>query len=203
MALPRWKFAALDVETTGLDCMAGHEIIEVAVVAFEPSGIGERWSSLVKPSRPIDPESIRVHGIRDADVAGAPSMAVVLPIVEEKTAGRVLVLHNAPFDLEFLTSACMRLDRLPVDRPLVDTLMISRRCFPDAQAHTLTELATRLGVAPERAHRALPDAVTTANVMLALCRRAEANGGFPLFEPELIRRVEAHPALRELAAGSA
>src|SRR5207248_10881608 len=89
VALPKWKFAALDVETTGLDCMAGHEIIEVAVVAFEPSGIEERWSSLVKPSRPIDPESIRVHGIRDADVAGAPSMAVVLPLVEEKTAGRV------------------------------------------------------------------------------------------------------------------
>jgi ATP-dependent DNA helicase DinG len=193
-----WRYASVDVETTGLDVADGHEILEVAVVGFTASGIEERWSTLVKPSIPIPPESARVHGIREADVAGAPTMDQVMPLVEEKTRGRILVLHNAPFDLEFLTAACAKLGREPIDRPLIDTLILSRRCFPAAQAHSLTELATRVGVVPEGAHRALPDAVTTANVMLALLRRAEAGAGFELLDPVAHQRIE-----RRLAQPSA
>ncbi len=195
MPVKDWRYSALDVETTGLDPSTGHEIIEVAVVNFTASGIEERWSSLVKPGRSIPYDAAAVHGIRDADVAGAPALADLLPVIEQKTAGRVLVLHNAPFDLEFITSACARLEHEPIDRPLVDTLIVSRRCFPNAPAHSLAELATRLGVAPESVHRALPDATTTANVMMALCRRAEANHGFVLLEPEAVQRIERHPAL--------
>ena len=195
-----WRFAALDVETTGLDPMDGHEIVEVAVVGFTAKAIEERWSTLVKPSRPIPPESAAVHGIRDADVASAPGMAQVLPQIEARTRGRILVLHNAPFDLEFITTACYMAGHDPIDRPLIDTLLISRRCFPGVQGHSLTELAARLGIAPEGAHRALPDAVTTANCMLALIRRAEGNSGMVLLEPDRIGRIERHP---ELAAAQA
>ncbi|HVP38130.1 MAG TPA: 3'-5' exonuclease [Candidatus Saccharimonadales bacterium] len=201
MPIKDWRFAALDVETTGLEVSEGHQIVEVAVVRFSPQGLEERWSTLVKPSRPIPPDAARVHGIREADVAGAPPIEQVLPLVDEKTRGRVVVVHNAPFDLEFLTAACARLGREPIDRPLVDTLIVSRRSFPEAQTHSLTELAARLGVVPEGAHRALPDAVTTANVMLALLRRAEAGSGAGLLDPEAEARVERH--LSAMAAAPA
>ncbi len=193
--LKDWRFASLDVETTGLNLMDGHEIVEIAVAGFTARGIEDRWSTLVKPGRPIPRESSNVHGIRDRDVANSPSMAEVLPMVEERTAGRILVLHNAPFDLEFLTAACFRAARAPMDRPLIDTLLLSRRCFTQVQGHTLTEVAARLGVVPEGAHRALPDAVTTANVMMALWRRAETSHGVELLRPEEIERIEHHPAL--------
>jgi DNA polymerase-3 subunit epsilon len=190
-----WRFAALDVETTGLSPMDGHEIVEIAVVGFGARGIDSRWSTLVKPSRPIPQDSAAVHGIRDADVASAPRMAEVLDEVDARTRGRILVLHNAPFDLEFVTSACFAAEREPIDRPLIDTLLISRRCFPAVQGHSLTEMAARLGIAPEGAHRALPDAVTTASCMIALIRRAESNRDMVLLEPEMIERIERHPAL--------
>ncbi|MBI5836466.1 MAG: 3'-5' exonuclease [Candidatus Eisenbacteria bacterium] len=196
-----WRYAALDLETTGLEVSEGHEILEVAVVGFSAAGIEERWSTLVKPTIPIPPDSARVHGIREADVAGAPALAQVMPLVEARTAGRIFVIHNAPFDLEFLTAACARMGREPIDRPLIDTLTVSRRVFPEAQAHSLTELATRVGVVPEGAHRALPDAVTTANVMLALLRRAEAPGATPLLDEAAVARIERR--LAEAAAPAA
>lgn len=195
MPLKDWSFAALDVETTGLDLSSGHEIVEIAVVAFDAHGIQERWSTLVKPERPIPREAVQIHGIRDADVARAPRIADVLPLVEEKTRGRVLVLHNAPFDLEFVTGACHRANLQPIDRPLIDTLILSRRCYAPDAGHSLTELAARLGVAPEGAHRALADSVTTANVMLALMRRASAREGRDLLSAGEVARVERHPAL--------
>jgi ATP-dependent DNA helicase DinG len=200
VAIRDWRFAALDLETTGLDVADGHEILEVAVVRFSAAGIEERWSTLVKPSIPIPPDSARVHGIREADVAGAPSIEQVLPVVDQKTAGRILVAHNAPFDLEFLTAACARLGREPIDRPLIDTLIVSRRSFPEAQAHSLTELAARLGVVPEGSHRALPDAMTTANVMLALLRRADAGAGSQLLDADATERIERQLGLPASAA---
>jgi ATP-dependent DNA helicase DinG len=195
-----WRFASLDLETTGLDVEEGHEILEVAVVRFTAAGIEERWSTLVKPSIPIPPDSAKVHGIREADVTGAPSIEEVMPLVEQKTAGRILVIHNAPFDLEFLTAACAKLGREPIDRPLIDTLIVSRRSFPAAQAHSLTELAARLGVVPEGAHRALPDAVTTANVLLALLRRAEASAESPVLDVEATERIERQLGMLAAAA---
>jgi DNA polymerase III epsilon subunit family exonuclease len=194
-----WRFAALDLETTGLDVADGHEILEVAVVCFSARGIEKRWSTLVKPSIPIPQDSAKVHGIREADVAGAPTIEQVMPLVEEHTAGRILVIHNAPFDLEFLTAASARLGREPIDRPLIDTLVVSRRCFPGAQAHSLSELASRVGVALESAHRALPDALATANVMLALLRRAEASAEFPLLDTVARERIERHLELMAAA----
>ena len=197
MGLKDLRYAALDVETTGLSPVDGHEIVEVGLVAFRPSGIEERWSTLVKPGRSIPPEASAVHGIRQADVERAPAIAEVLPRIESLTAGRVLVLHNAPFDLEFLTSACFRNGREPMDFPLIDTLLVSRRAFPDSQGHTLTEVAARLGVAPEGAHRALPDAITTANVWMAMLRRVENHHGVTLLLPPEIERIERHPALAD------
>lgn len=200
MPIHDWRFASLDLETTGLDVEEGHEILEVAVVRFTAAGIEERWSTLVKPSIPIPPDSAKVHGIREADVTGAPSIEEVMPLVEQKTAGRILVIHNAPFDLEFLTAACAKLGREPIDRPLIDTLIVSRRSFPAAQAHSLTELAARLGVVPEGAHRALPDAVTTANVLLALLRRAEASAESPVLDVEATERIERQLGMLAAAA---
>ena len=203
MPLSEWSFAALDVETTGLDLSSGHEIIEIAVVGFNIRGIQDRWTTLVKPARPIPREAVQVHGIRDADVAKAPRIADVLGMVEEKTAGRILVLHNAPFDLEFLTAACHRAGRPPIDRPLIDTLILSRRCFAADNGHSLTELAARLGVVPEGSHRALPDCVTTANAMLALIRWVAAREGKELLDAGAVLRIERHPAMNGSAEAAA
>ncbi|HUK64216.1 MAG TPA: 3'-5' exonuclease, partial [Dongiaceae bacterium] len=66
------RVVVVDTETTGMSPAEGHALVEVATVVLENGTIGETWSSLVRPGRPIPPDASAVHGITDAMVAGAP-----------------------------------------------------------------------------------------------------------------------------------
>jgi DNA polymerase III epsilon subunit-like protein len=57
---------AVDTETTGLSPAEGHALVEVATVTIDDSALGESWSSLVQPGRPIPADAAAVHGITDA-----------------------------------------------------------------------------------------------------------------------------------------
>jgi len=69
------RLAVLDTETTGLDPGQGHGLVEVACVMLDDGEIGETWSTLVNPGRPIPPDAAAVHGITDRMVQEAPGPA--------------------------------------------------------------------------------------------------------------------------------
>ena len=92
----------LDTETTGLNPDEGHALVEIARVSVMDGVIGPTWSSLVRPGRPIPPEATAVHGITDAMVAEAASVAEVAERVRRDCEDRTLVFHHAAFDLPFL-----------------------------------------------------------------------------------------------------
>ena len=66
--------AFLDLETTGL-VPSSARIVELCVLKVHPDGRQELLASRIDPEVPIPPESTRVHGITDADVAGKPTFA--------------------------------------------------------------------------------------------------------------------------------
>jgi len=82
----------LDFETTDLD---GY-VVEVAVV--DAATGATLLDTLVNPGCPIQPGARAVHGISDADVAGAPPLAEVLPQLLAVTRGRTVLAYNAAFD---------------------------------------------------------------------------------------------------------
>ena len=95
-------FAVVDVETTGLSLQSSR-VLEMAVVLTDTRGIPVwEWSSRFNPEGPVG--ATHIHGITDADVADAPLMAEWLPYISQALAGRVVVAHNAGFDLTPLTS---------------------------------------------------------------------------------------------------
>ena len=65
-------FVVVDTETTGTDPKTA-DLIELAAVKVEKGAIVDRWSTFVDPGRSI--VGNQMHGITDADVAGAPSPA--------------------------------------------------------------------------------------------------------------------------------
>jgi len=170
------RVLVVDIETTGLDPLGGHELVEVATVAVDDAILGETWSSLVHPGRPIPADASAVHGITDAMVADAPTPSVIAAELRRRCGDLPLVFHHAAFDLPFLIALLRRAGQPPVFSPIIDTLGLARG-VPGAKDHSLGAVAARLGLPAEPQHRALPDARTTARVFVALCARWEQDRG--------------------------
>src|SRR3954468_9912431 len=101
------EFLAVDTETNGLP-RERCEMTEVGVVLVGGGELHERWSSLVGVSRPLSPGIQRFTGITQGMVDGAPPPEAVLPEFAKLLHGRVLVAHNARFDVGVLRSAFAR-----------------------------------------------------------------------------------------------
>ncbi len=160
-----------DTETTGLDPKKGHRIIEIAAVRVEGGQIiAERtFTTYVNPERPIPPETRAIHHIDDSMVAGAPTIMEALPAFLEFAQGTRLVAHNAAFDMGFLQNEkdfCWGYVELP---ECFCTMRLSQSLFPTAFRHNLDTLCQKFGFEmPKDRHRALPDVLLTANVLLKL-----------------------------------
>ncbi|MEQ1508704.1 MAG: 3'-5' exonuclease, partial [Myxococcota bacterium] len=182
-----WKhlpIVAFDTETTGLEPFGGDRIIELAVVVLRLDAEGrvchrEDWSTLVNPERDIPRKVTEITGISAADTSSAPRFEEVAERVRELLQSGVTVAHNYPFDLAFLTREFDEVHKRTGDarmrwpEPLaeVDTVDLSIRCFPDARSHKLSDLAERLSVQLERAHRATDDAAACGYAFVELARR--------------------------------
>lgn len=167
---------AVDTETTGMSPADGHRLVEVARVAVVDGALGEEWSTLIQPGRAIPADATRVHGISDAMVAAAPTAAAAGRLLREGCGDLPLVFHNAPFDLPFLVQLFRDAGIPPLANPILDTLGLARGLFGTG-SNALGALATRLGLPPETAHRALGDTRTTARLFVELAGRWEREKG--------------------------
>jgi DNA polymerase III epsilon subunit family exonuclease len=170
------RLAVMDVETTGFDPLDGHTILEVARVTLEDGRIVDEWSSLVGPRRPIAADAVRVHGIHEAMLEGAPEPPEVARAIIASIEGLPLVFHNAMFDLPFIAAMLRGCGLPPIGNPVIDTLGLARGLFGSG-SNSLGSLASRLALPTETAHRALGDARTTARVLMALAPRWEQERG--------------------------
>jgi DNA polymerase-3 subunit epsilon len=170
------SLSVLDTETTGMSPSSGATLVEIARVDIEAGAIGATWSSLVRPGRPIPPDASAVHGITDAMVAEAPAPAVVARELRDAVGDRTLVFHNAPFDLPFLIVMLRDAGVPPLLNPIVDTLGLARGVFGPG-SNSLGQLAAKLKLPSETAHRALSDARTTARLFFELAGRWERERG--------------------------
>ncbi len=171
-------FVAFDTETTGLSPETD-DVIQLGAVRVLKGRIvaGEIMDSYVDPNRPIPPASTRVHGISDADVAGAPDFGTICQEFHHFAGGAVLVAHNAPFDLAFLKRE-EAATGLRWAHPVLDTVLLSAVVFGVTEQHSLDALCERLAIkiASERRHTALGDAEATAEVLVRLIPLLEGKG---------------------------
>ena len=165
------EFVAFDLETTGL-LAATDRVVEIGAVRFGASGrvLGE-FERQVNPGRPVSPSARAVHGISDADLAGAPPASHVLPEFLDflgDPSATVLLAHNAWFDAGFLGGELARIGRPSPGHAVVDTLALARRLRPDLPNHRLDALARAFDLDPRGPHRALADSRRVLGLWLAL-----------------------------------
>jgi Rad3-related DNA helicase/DNA polymerase III epsilon subunit-like protein len=163
------EYAALDLETTGLD-PARDRVIEVGAVAFTPEGISDTMERLVDPGRAVPEAVLRLTGIRQEELRGAASPEAALSQLSQFLRGRQPVGHGARLDVDFLTAAGL----WDPAQDILDTLDLARILLPAAASHSLPLLAVELGFSQPRPHRALDDADATRQLLLRLREEAAA-----------------------------
>ena len=165
-------YAVLDVETTGFT-PATDRVVEIAVVHADPDGaVTDEWHTLLDPDG-ADVGPTHVHGIEQRDVDGAPRLARVAPELVARLAGRVVVAHNAEFDLAFLRAELARAgSAAPTPVVHLCTLAASRLHLPALRWRKLADCCAAAGVHQSDAHAALGDARATAALLEHYLRTA-------------------------------
>jgi DNA polymerase-3 subunit epsilon len=168
--------ALIDVETTGTDASVDR-VVEVGIAIARGGEIVERRNWLVNPGRPIPKEASDVHKITDDDVKDAPAFAVVAEEIATMLSGCIPAAYNAAFDRAFLGNEVARAVATSMSAPAfrknvewVDPLVWARELQQGERSRALGEVAARLGISLENAHRASDDAEAALRVMLALGR---------------------------------
>ncbi len=152
------EFIAFDLETTGF--RPDHErIVEIGAVKFRGREVIASTNWLVNPGKTIPIFAARVHGISDAMVADAPEIADILPQFIQFIGNAPLVAHNAPFDTKFLAAEAARLGLPCPTNTVIDSLVLSRICYPLSPSYRLEDLTRRLRLGTTGHHRALADAL--------------------------------------------
>ena len=166
-------FAVIDFETTGLFPALNDRVIELAVVHVSDRGLIEgRWETLVNPRRDLGRPDIR--GIRATDVLDAPSFADIAPQLIDLLRGRVVVAHNASFDIRFLVAELSRAGHTaPAEVVSLCTMQLARDFLPGA-GRSLADCCAALDIDPGSAHRASVDAFATAQLLAAYIEAADA-----------------------------
>ena len=161
----------LDTETTGLDIMDGHRLVEIGCVELVDRVVtGRTWNTFLNPRRCNHAEAFDIHRLPDDFLRKQPLFRERAEGLMAFLASSRLVMHNAAFDLAFLNNELVLEGMEPIRGVrATDTLSLARRTFP-GRANDLGALAQRLGVetVPWRIHRALSDARLLAEVYIAL-----------------------------------
>jgi DNA polymerase III subunit epsilon len=176
-------FVIVDVETTGWSPDEAR-ITEIGAVRVSGGRQLGQFASLVNPGSAIPERLVTLTGISDAMVAAAPSLDQVLPAFLAFAQGGVLTAHNAPFDVGFLRAACQACDLPWPGFPVVDTVELARRVLSEDEVPNckLSTLAAFFGARTAPRHRALADALATADVLAGLLPRLPAAGVSTLAE---------------------
>ncbi len=178
----RAEFAALDFEATGLD-FTRDTIISFGVVPVREGRVvlSEAIYELVDPDVQPSPESIKVHGLRVQDLAGAPSLAEAREDLRAALDGRFLITWHGEVEAAFLDKVFgggrRSWLRRSVDvRRLVVALERRDSRLGRAEDYTLVATADRYGVPVASPHHALDDALVTAQLFLILATRLADHG---------------------------
>jgi DNA polymerase-3 subunit epsilon len=161
----------VDLETTGGNA-AFHRITEIGIVRVRRDVVVEEWSTLVNPECVIPSYIESFTGITNEMVEGAPRFADIAGLVLEKLRAPapasapaassddgppVFAAHNARFDYSFLRAEFRRAG-MAFSAPVLCTVKLSRRLFPQHPRHNLDAVMERHALTCSARHRALGDA---------------------------------------------
>ncbi|HEY2876687.1 MAG TPA: DNA polymerase III subunit epsilon [Reyranella sp.] len=208
----------LDTETTGLDPLAGHRVVELGCVELENMvATGRTFHVYFNPEMAMPAGAQDIHGLSDEFLADKPRFAEKVEEFLAFVGDAQLVIHNAQFDIGFLNAELERVGKAKLVNAYVDTVSVARKKFPGQRA-SLDALCERFSIdnSSRTKHGALLDSELLAEVYLELSGgrqrdlglapeiAARAVAGLALAAGAIVRAARPHvPSAAELAAHAA
>jgi len=161
-----------DLETTGLN-LVKDKIIEYSMLKVTPDGKTESRTQLINPGEPIPPETTKIHGITDKDVADKPLFKQIAAELYAFIGNADLAGYNSnKFDIPFLIEEFLKAD---IDfslkgRRLVDVQNIFHKMEPRNLRAAYKFYCGRDIV---NAHTAEADTLATYEILLSQLDRYE------------------------------
>ena len=171
--------AAIDFETTGSLLGFPNEPWQIGIAEIRDGRIStDFFDSLINVGdRPFNKYAPGRHAQLRDQIAVAPTLEQLWPLVSQNLSGRVLVAHNTGTERSVLAAA----SPLHVFGPWIDTLILSRYAWPGLPSHALEDVIAALGLTPAVSarcpgrgpHDACYDAVASAALLLHLLEQPQ------------------------------
>ncbi|MBO4358725.1 MAG: PHP domain-containing protein, partial [Erysipelotrichaceae bacterium] len=157
--LSEMEYVVFDLETTGLSTRYDY-IIEFGAVLMRRGTVVEQKDFFIKPPIEMSETTKKMTHITDENLKDARTFAECRDEILDFVKDRVLVAHNASFDVGFLNSELERIGCEKLSNPVIDTLDLSRSILKNRRYHSLGSLCRAYNIPYDEniAHRANYDA---------------------------------------------
>jgi len=185
------EYCVFDIETTGLSAQSCN-ITEIGAVLMKGGEVVDRFNIFSDPGEHIPENITELTGITDEMVKGAPDNENAVRQFLEFAGGRILVAHNASFDVSFIRRVAQQY-RIEFKNPYIDTLAMSRYANPELKKHKLDVLAEYFKLGEFNHHRACDDAEILSKILVCLFEKIGKEGAANLFEMQNLMSERTDP----------
>ena len=179
-APPKDEWVTLDCETTGLD-VRRDQIVSIGAVRIVGNRLltSQRLELLVRPERAPSAGSVRVHRLRERDVAAGMKPEVAMRCLLEFIGSRPLVGYYLEFDVAMINREIWPMLGVGLPQPKIEVSAMyydyKNRLRPAHERDTMIDLRfqtmmTELALPTFEAHDALNDAVMAGLAFVKLRR---------------------------------
>ena len=181
------EIVSLDFETTGLN-PEQDQILSYGKVHIQRGiiRIASAHHQLIQAKDFIPESAAIIHHITDDQANAGLALVDALPELLQQLAGKVMLVHFKTIEQGFLDAACRRLYGTPFMIPIIDTLNLAERVYR-RRNHAIPPSRLRLfnlrddfHLPTYKAHNALNDAMTTAELFLILEGEITPAGSTPI-----------------------
>ena len=168
------EMIVFDIETTGLS-NRNCKIIEIGAVKIKCGHIIDTIDFFVDPEQEISEEITALTSITNDMVKGQIKEKEAIERFLEFAGDRLLIAHNANFDVGFIRIAADR-HGIPFNNTYLDTVGLSRYVNPELKKHKLDMIAEHYNLGDFHHHRASDDAEVLARIFFVMMDRLKSEG---------------------------
>ena len=186
-AIDNLAILAVDFETTGLDAKQD-KLLSVGFVTLKQQQISlnSSYHQIIKTQAQLEESNVIIHHITDSQKEQGQELTTVVEALLKALAGKVMLVHFARIEKQFLTEACLELYGMAPMLPIIDTLALAKRQLDkrdvayDPSELRLANLRNKYQLPEHHAHNALNDAIATAELFMAQMSKANKDGKMTL-----------------------